>query len=336
MKRSKIIKSILIPTLGISAIGTIAAVCTSCGSDKQDKPYVAITANRNSTLELRNYNDNNPNLQYSTDGTSWSTYNTTININQGQTYYLKGNNSTGWSHGWDKTSTLSITGDVSISGNVMGLLDNGAKPGEQRDITNIPNNYCFDDLFAGSSGITSVSKSFLPATSLATYCYNGMFKGCTSLETAPNLPATSLATNCYSSMFQGCTALTVAPKLPATSLADCCYAQMFFHCSSLTTAPNLPATTLADACYWLMFNGCSSLTTAPELPATTLKQGCYNGMFSGCSSFNSIKIGYTGNYNSNYFENWVQGVADSGTFYYNGNQTAQDFKLPDGWQTRKF
>ena len=31
MKNIKLLKSILIPTLGISAIGTIAAVCTSCG-----------------------------------------------------------------------------------------------------------------------------------------------------------------------------------------------------------------------------------------------------------------------------------------------------------------
>jgi hypothetical protein len=34
-----------------------------------------------------------------------------------------------------------------------------------------------------------------------------MFRGCTSLTTAPELPATTLASNCYHGMFQGCTSL---------------------------------------------------------------------------------------------------------------------------------
>ena len=55
------------------------------------------------------------------------------------------------------------------------------------------------------------------------YCYNGMFNGCTSLTTAPELPATTLANNCYSMMFWNCTSLTQAPELPATTLAERCY-----------------------------------------------------------------------------------------------------------------
>ena len=62
------------------------------------KQYVVITANAGSTLTLKNNGENNPNLQYSIDGASWSTYNTTINIDRDQTLYLKGNNPDGWSH----------------------------------------------------------------------------------------------------------------------------------------------------------------------------------------------------------------------------------------------
>ena len=80
-----------------------------------------------------------------------------------------------------------------------------------------------------------------------------------------------------------------------------------------------------------MFTGCTSLTQAPELPATTLANACYWSMFYNCTSLNSIKIGYTGDYNSVYFGGWVTNVANSGTFYYKGGQTAQDFKLPSGW-----
>ena len=57
--------------------------------------------------------------------------------------YLKGNNQTGWSHS-GKISRFVITGDVSISGNIMGLVDNDAKPGEQGNITTIPTgSMCF-------------------------------------------------------------------------------------------------------------------------------------------------------------------------------------------------
>ena len=119
---------------------------------------------------------------------------------------------------------------------------------------------------------------------MATYCYRGMFKGCTSLTQAPALPATILKSNCYQSMFDGCTALIQAPALPATTLVTGCYQNMFYGCTSLTQAPALPATTLASGCYHAMFCSCIGLTQAPALPATTLANDCYDGMFSSCIS----------------------------------------------------
>ena len=44
---------------------------------------------------------------------------------------------------------------------------------------------------------------------------------------------------------------------------------------------------------------------------------------------------YIDDYNDTYFRSWASGVASSGTFYYNGSQTAQDFWL-NGWTTKKF
>ena len=71
---------------------------------------------------------------------------------------------------------------------------------------------------------------------MADYCYSYMFRGCTSLTTAPSLPATTLATRCYSSMFNNCTSLTTAPSLPATTLANYCYSYMFNGCTSIKIA----------------------------------------------------------------------------------------------------
>ena len=142
----------------------------------------------------------------------------------------------------------------------------------------------FTTCFSGCSGLTDASNLVLPATTLASYCYQGMFSGCTSLTTAPELPATTLTGSCYANMFWDCTSLTSAPVLPATTLATSCYKQMFRNCTNLTQAPALPATSLTSSCYQYMFQGCTSLTTAPVLPATTLASSCYSGMFAGCTS----------------------------------------------------
>ena len=74
----------------------------------------------------------------------------------------------------------------------MGLLDNSATSGEEGDITDIPCDFCFFSLLEVSAGIKSISKNFLPATTLTKYCYCCMFQGCTKLTTAPDLPAESL------------------------------------------------------------------------------------------------------------------------------------------------
>ena len=192
--------------------------------------------------------------------------------------------------------------------------------------------YCYDSMFKGCTSLTSAPQ--LPATTLANYCYNKMFNGCTNLTTAPQLSATTLANYCYSYMFQGCTGLTSAPELSATTLANGCYGSMFRDCTSLTTAPQLPATTLTQYCYQYMFRDCTSLTSAPELLATTLAQYCYQYMFQGCTNLNYIKAMFTTAPSSTYTNNWVSGVAASGTFVKNSAATWTTTGVngvPTGW-----
>lgn len=152
-------------------------------------------------------------------------------------------------------------------------------------------------------------------STMAPYCFSGLFYDCTSLKTAPELPATTLAESCYSLMFYNCRNLTTAPELPATTLAESCYESMFFGCRSLKTAPELPATKLADYCYGGMFYGCSSLKTAPILPATTLVEGCYDSMFESCSNLNSITCLATDISARNATKYWVLGVNKKGKFH---------------------
>ena len=103
----------------------------------------------------------------------------------------------------------------------------------------------FDTCFKTCAGLTDASNLVLPATTLASSCYDSMFQGCTSLTQAPELPATTLAIYCYSSMFQGCTSLTKAPELPIGILVEGCYSGMFSGCTNLNyikcLATNIPA-----------------------------------------------------------------------------------------------
>ena len=191
---------------------------------------------------------------------------------------------------------------------------------------------CYQGMFMGCTGLTSAPT--LPATILDRKCYEGMFYGCTGLTSAPELPITTLADYCYQDMFAGCTGLTSAPELPATTMVVGCYSEMFHSCTGLTTAPTLPATTLANHCYQYMFVGCTGLTTAPELPATTLAEHCYDYMFYGCTNLNNIKALFTTTPSSSYTNNWVYGVAATGTFVKSSVATwtvTGNNGIPSGW-----
>lgn len=122
--------------------------------------------------------------------------------------------------------------------------------------------------------------------------------------------------------------------LPATTLSSNCYVKMFSNCSSLIIAPKLQATVLTEGCYGQMFRDCISLTKAPDLLATRLGYKSYAYMFNGCSNLNYIKmlgIGIT----SNHIDQWVGGVASSGTFVKNKDATWNIVGVngvPEGWE----
>jgi len=183
-----------------------------------------------------------PELQYSTNGSTWSDYDLsgaqqiTLSSVGHKVYFRANDKNSRFSIGVYDYISFTSTGKVAASGNIMSLLDKTCK------LTNVPN-----------------------------YAFIHLFRCCDGLTVAPELPATTIQYNAYEDMFYGCKSLTVAPKLPAMKLQSGCYSQMFSHCINLTTAPELPATTLASLCYQLMFAYCSKLESAPELPATTLK-----------------------------------------------------------------
>ena len=264
--------------------------------------YVENITNSNETLTIAGYDWNGSGyieiqIEYSIDGTTWSTWGTTgetpltRTLQPGNKVYLRATANTWYEWQEDYINHGCVIYGVSkVGGNIMSLLYGSSFTGNE---TTFPSgsSYNFNKLFNDfgdedytNRTLVSASELILPATTLTANCYGNMFSGCASLTAAPALPATTLAERCYNNMFSGCASLTTAPTLPATTLANGCYYYMFYYCTSLTTAPTLPATTMAQNCYQNMFEGCTSLTTAPVLPATTLANYCYEHMFSGCTS----------------------------------------------------
>ena len=235
----------------------------------------------------------NGTLEYSTDASTWSTWDGTTTLSSATSrsknvLYLRGTGNTVIT-GIDSEYKWVLTGsDISCIGNIESLLDYATvQSGNHPTMTS----NCYSAMFSNCTALTHAPS--LPATTLADFCYSAMFQGCTSLTQAPALPATTLAEGCYQGMFEYCASLIQAPALPATTLADYCYFAMFQYCTSLIQAPALPATTLATYCYYSMFYDCTSLTQAPSLPATTLAANCYNQMFYGCTriKLSSTKTG---------------------------------------------
>ena len=267
---------------------------TGGSTDVKDKtPYVTFSAPAEQTFKMVCYGGYTiSNLEYSVNFGVWKK----VKANEGVTFggqkgglRLRGKNVKGTADPNDTRiySTITFIFDkdkeknvntnvmVACTGDIRTLLDydhyETVSTSEAR----------FVKLFNNCQALTSAPK--LPATDIASDCYNSMFNWCRYLKNAPELPATVLKDQCYQNMFNACVSLTSAPKLPATKLAFNCYANMFSYCYWLKEAPELPATTLAWQCYQDMFAYCS-FSKAPKLPAEIMKTNCYAGMFAGCTN----------------------------------------------------
>lgn len=187
------------------------------------------------------------------------------------------------------------TGKYNISGNIMSLLYNDSFADKTSFKAYVSTgygagaftylfgwNYAWEEYEDGpeyfNEKIISSKNLILPATTLANYCYYGMFIACNKMVDCPELPALNLGVACYKEMFYLCDSLLEPPVLPATTLTTECYREMLDRCRHMLYAPELPAMEMKDWCYYGMFS-CDTFTTAPELPATTVAPHCYHAMF---------------------------------------------------------
>lgn len=187
-------------------------------------------------------------LSYSKDeGSTWTqmaSQTVSVPVNEGDKVMWKGKATPQYSDGIG-TFTTAATANFNVEGNAMSLLYGDDFVGQ----TSLSGkNYAFAKLFQSSKKVVSAENLSLPATTLATFCYNAMFYNCSSLTTAPELPATTLAYGCYNAMLEDCTNLTTAPELLATTLTAECYRYMLYGCTSLNSITCLATDISATEC----------------------------------------------------------------------------------------
>ena len=131
--------------------------------------YLSFIGNEDFTLKTYNTTKNwDGTLEYSTDKSTWNTWDGTAISSVGGKLYLRGNGNTkitgsSFYHRFVFTGTDALK--IACEGNIENLLD-------------------YETVSAGSH------------PTMADYCYQYMFYGCKALTTAPELPAITLAEGC--------------------------------------------------------------------------------------------------------------------------------------------
>ena len=240
----------------------------------------------------------NISLSYSTDdGSTWTDLTISAGrdfttINTGDKIIFKGINNC-FATAWDTYYKFNASKNFKVYGNIMSLLfgDNFISNSEFASGTSF--NFC--GLFYGITTLIDTSNLILPALTCTESCYNGMFRGCTNLTTAPQLPALYSEHDCYSSMFEGCINLEVAPEINLTDMSLTCCKRMF--CMNRNNKITTP-----------------KMTKSPILRVATPAANCYDEMFKGNGNINEVTCLITTS-NISCTGNWLTNAGNgSGTF----------------------
>ena len=268
---------------------------------------------------------NNPTLSYSLDdGETWTT--TTISgtvtfgtINTGQKIIFKGTN-TKFASAWDTYNYFNATKQFKVYGNIMSLI-NGDDFKTNYEFNSSTTHHCAG-LFR-TTYLVDASNLILPALTIYSSSYNGMFRGATALQHGPQMLATtpiSTGTEHCSSMFEECINLEEPIEINFTTLAkQCCFRMFCMNRKSKITTPKM--------------------TKSPILRCQTAAEDCYKEMFVGNGNLNEITCLLTTSTGGT--TDWVKYAgAATGTFYKSPlkNDWPQNSVsgVPSGWTVEDY
>ena len=218
----------------------IEADSTDCGYDPHDysTKYLTTEALGSGDICLAKMNATSDDciepiedIQYSKNNGTWFlyTYGTKISVVTGDKIRWKGTIKDG--NHYHYYSVFHPTADYKVYGNPLSLLKNDRFVDEPDAIYED----AYYHLFYGNGTLKDASGLALPATTMAKFCYYGMFQGCTKLTTGPALPATTLADFCYAHMYEECRNLNHVICLATNKSASDCTTDWLYKVSSTGT-----------------------------------------------------------------------------------------------------
>lgn len=310
-------------------IGSTLIWQKSGGGDQQEHDYSldyftieSLQDNNAIKMQKQGNSASTPTLSYSLDnGETWSiitisSTTTFATINTGDTIIFKGNN-TKLANAWDNYNYFNATKQFKVYGNVMSLL-NGDDFKENSEF-NSSSTLNFAGLLR-TTYIVDASNLILPALTLYTSSYNGMFRGATNLVYGPKLlPALDVPHDGYSSMFEGCTSLVEAPEILATTVSgEGALNRMFcMNRNSKVTA---------------------AMTKGPVLRITNTNSynNTYQQLFCGNGNLVEVTVLIEGTNRS--FTNWLNNVSSTGVIKTLSGTTFTSgvSGLPSGWTTETY
>lgn len=176
--------------------------------------YLTIEATSPGNIVITKGKNNIASAFYSLNNDDWvevrSNSIATVQVQNGDKLLIKGTVNMSGAYVYSSETYFSgSTASFKIYGNIMSLFYDDDFEGKKEFPTD--REIACGSLFQNCTGLTDVSKLILPALVLGGFSGNGsysnMFRGCTSLTTAPALPATTLGWGSYRNMFYGCTSL---------------------------------------------------------------------------------------------------------------------------------
>lgn len=212
-------------------------------------------------------------ISYSTDYSSWSTWDGTTTLTAVKTGY--------WYRIYMKGSSNTYITSLRGSGSIQ-AIDRDAN--RRWVITNTGTDVvmCKGD-FTKLLGRTSINKAG---------CFANMFQGNAFLDFDIVLPKTGNYAAVFANMFAGCSSMTKAPDITSTTniytLACSC---MFRKCSLLKTPPTITVATASISNYgcYGMFESCPALTSTIPLNFSVASYGCSN-MFRECHNITTVDL----------------------------------------------
>lgn len=174
--------------------------------------YIEDVSGTASTLTVETEGTDATDVEYSLDGTTWTSSKPQIPAN-GKVYIRA--HAYQWHQDGSDFAHIYSNNDFNVAGNVMSLFYGSNFTGNE---TTFPNDSEHSMrllyMFLNCTGLVDAGNLILPALSLRTHDYFYTFSGCTNLIAAPAVPDAAVnGEEVLRGMYKGCSSLALAPEI---------------------------------------------------------------------------------------------------------------------------